>query len=171
MCVNHYNFDHKRLLLLIIALMLALLPAIAGCRRNTDKPPNPGTPLPAPHTGMLSSDYGTLTFIGDGKTVHVNLTDDYLEALENPPNDVDYEYVFTWYSFGSCRYDVATELKLYHIQSDTSINFSIEPNTTEDCITIMYPVPKETNVIFIKEAAPSGAASFIYDLMLETQNT
>lgn len=134
----------------LTTLFLCLLIMVAGCQKSNDAPPDPGTPEPLPLEGVFSSDYGTLTFDGDGKTVHVSLTPEYLIILDNPPNNDDYEYVFCWYSFGSCRYDVATELYLYHLQSDTSITFSLGINTSENRITIAYPVPKDGFVIFAK---------------------
>lgn len=58
--------------------------------------------------------------------------EEYMEALDNPPNNTYYSYVFTWYEFGEYRYDGATNLTLYHEETTTRLDFSIEGNTTAD---------------------------------------
>ena len=129
---------------------LYLLLTLAGCQRSNDAPPKLDTPEPPPHVGYFVSEYGTFTFNGDGETLCLELSEEYLEALGNPPNNETYAYAFTWYDFGTCRYDVATELKLHHKNSGTTITFSLFGNATQDKIEISYPVVSDERIIFEK---------------------
>ena len=143
----------RQLRVITIGSTLCLL--IASCGpKNYDGPPDPGTPEPPPHKGSFICEYGEMTFIGDGKTVYIDFSSEYLEILDNPPNDVMYEYTFTWYSFGSCRYDVATEFKIYNEANDIDLSFSLYlegKGTTEELIAFSYPIPKKDSVVFKKK--------------------
>ncbi|NLK65844.1 MAG: hypothetical protein GX289_12245 [Tissierellia bacterium] len=108
-------------------------------------------PEPEPHQGVFVSQNAVFTFDGANKTVFVEFDDEYLEALNNPPNNTYYSYVFTWYSFGEFRYDGATSLKLYHEESDTYLTFMLQGNTSPDKITISHIVPGDENIVFIKQ--------------------
>ena len=136
---------------IIIAALLVFLLLLAGCQKNNDKPPKMEGPEPEPHKGVFISDNAVFTFDGSKKTVFVEFDDKYMKQLNNPPNNTYYSYVFTWYEFGECRYDVATNLKLYHEKSNKLLNFSIEGNTTNDKIEISYIVPGAKNLKFIKQ--------------------
>jgi hypothetical protein len=108
-------------------------------------------PEPEPHQGVFISQNAVFTFDGSNKTVFVEFDDEYLEALDNPPNHTYYSYVFTWYSFGEYRYDGATNLKLYHEESGARLDFFLQGNTRADRITISHIVPGDDNIVFIKE--------------------
>ena len=136
---------------IIIAALFVFLLLLAGCQKNNDKPPKMEGPEPKPHKGVFVSDNAVFTFDGSKKTVFVEFDDEYMKELNNPPNNTYYSYVFTWYEFGECRYDVATNLKLYHEKSNKLLNFSIEGNTTNDKIEISYIVPGAKNLKFIKQ--------------------
>ena len=144
----------KRLPVLLTTIIICLL--FAGCSpKSYDGPPDPGTPEPPFHDGIFMSEYGTMTFDGDGETVYIDFSPEYLEVLDNPPNEETYSYVFTWYSFGKCRYDVATEFKLYNDASDTSLNFSLYlegEGTTKDRIAFSYPTPDVQNIVFQRKS-------------------
>lgn len=139
----------------VIAILIILCVILAGCiPRSNDRPPDPGTPLPPPHEGSFISNYGSMTFNGDGKTVFIDFSPEFLEVLDNPPNEETYYYVFTWYSFGICRYDTATDYKIYNEASDIDLTFSLYlegKGTTEDMIAFSYPTPGEDNVVFNKK--------------------
>lgn len=132
-------------------VLLILLLSISGCKKSNDGPPDGEGPEPEPHKGVFISQNAVFTFDGNGKVVFVEFDEEYLKALDNPPNDTYYSYVFTWYDFGECRYDVATNLKLYHEESSTSLDFLIEGNTSSETITISYIVPGDENIVFKKE--------------------
>lgn len=133
-----------------IAAVIIIL-TIAGCQRSNDKPPKMEGPEPEPHQGVFISQNAVFTFDGSNKTVFVEFDDEYMEALNNPPNNTYYSYVFTWYSFGEYRYDGATSLKLYHEESDTYLTFMLQGNTSSDKITISHIVPGDENIVFIKQ--------------------
>ncbi len=144
----------KQLPVITLALIFCLL--FAGCGpKSYDGPPDPGTPAPPPHEGSFISEYGTMTFNGDGETVYIDFSPEYLEVLESPPNEETYSYAFTWYSFGECRYDVATEFNIHNRASDTSLTFSLYlegEGTTKDKIAFSYPTPEDQNVVFHRKS-------------------
>jgi len=133
-----------------IAAVIIIL-TIAGCQRSNDKPPKMEGPEPEPHQGVFISQNAVFTFDGSNKTVFVEFDDEYMEALNNPPNNTYYSYVFTWYDFGEYRYDGATSLKLYHEESGARLDFFLQGNTRADRITISHIVPGDDNIVFIKE--------------------
>lgn len=140
----------KQMPFITIIIIFCLL--FAGCvPKSFDGPPDPGTPEPPPHNGSFISDYGTMTFNGDGKTVYIDFSPEFLEVLDNPPNEETYEYAFLWYNFGLCRYDTASEFKIYNESSEISLTFSLYlegKGTTEDKIAFSYPTPEDKNVFF-----------------------
>lgn len=135
--VNKLNMALKR-----IALILLILFSVA-CTKSNDKPPHLDTPLPQAHRGLYKSSDATFSFSGDGKTVLVELSDNYLNVLDNPPNNTAYFYTFTWYAFGEYRYDGATNLILYHEDTQTSINFNLVEASSFERISISFPVPNK----------------------------
>ncbi len=136
---------------IIIATLFVFLLLLAGCQKNNDKPPKMEGPEPEPHNGVFVSDDAVFTFDGSKNTVYVEFDDEYMKELNNPPNNTYYSYVFTWYEFGECRYDLATNLKLYHEKSNTRLNFLIEGSTTADRIEISYNVSGAKTLEFIKQ--------------------
>ena len=113
--------------LLAVCLLAALL---SGCVRSNDGPPDPGTPEPAPLNGTYTGEGLTLTFNGDGKSVTVTGS----EVLD--PGD--YEYVFLFDSFGTCRRDVANVLRF--MQGEKTYQFRLTP-TAEDRLEFAYDAP------------------------------
>lgn len=94
----------------ISALLMtaALLLCLSACTKSNDGPPDPGTPEPAPLDGTFTCDLGTLVFNGDGNSVTVDFSGEMEEIIP----DGEMTYYFKWYSFGLCRYDVATVFQL-----------------------------------------------------------
>lgn len=119
----------------ILAAMIFLLFA-AGCQKSNDRPPKMEGPEPEAHKGVFVSANTIFTFPGDEERVFVEFDEEYLKALGSPPNKTYYSYAFTWYEFGQCRYDAATNLKLYHPESGTNIDFSINGKASADRISI-----------------------------------
>ena len=136
---------------IIVTIAIALLLLLSsGCQKSNDMPPKMEGPEPEPHKGVFVSQNAIFTFDGTNR-VFVEFDDEYLEALDNPPNNTYYSYVFTWYSFGDYRYDGATNLTLYHEESDTGLDFSTQGNTTTERIEISYPIPGNENIVFVKQ--------------------
>ena len=130
----------------VIALGLVIFFTVA-CTKSNDKPPRLDTPLPQAHIGIYASSDASFDFSGDGKTVHIELSDRYLSLLEDPPNNTRYFYTFTWYDFGEYRYDGATNLILYHEDTQTSLNFSLAEASSFDRINISFPTPDKDNQV------------------------
>ena len=61
----------KKLLTVIITALMLL--TIVGCQKHENKPYEPDTPAPDPHTGVFSCEYGSMEFNGDGKTATVGV--------------------------------------------------------------------------------------------------
>lgn len=114
-----------------------------GCTKSNDQPPTLDTPLPKVHSGTYESEDARFYFNGDGRTVYVEWSEKYIEVLENPPNDAEYSYTFTWYDFGEYRYDGATNLKLYHAETKRSIDFTLYDKTTFERISVSFPLPEK----------------------------
>lgn len=142
----------KKRTILTVAFII-LLTMAAGCNRNSDKPPKIDEPLPKFHSGIYESEDAKLTFIGDGKTVIVDLSDRYLDVLGNPPNSTTYNYTFTWYDFGECRYDAATNLRLSHVATKTAINFSLQDKASFERLSLAFPLPDKAPQVLERIAA------------------
>lgn len=143
---------HNYLFRIIITFIIALLFLfISACEKGNDKPPKMEGPDPEPHKGVFVSQNAVFTFDGSKKTVFVEFDNEYMKVLNNPPNKTNYSYVFTWYEFGEYRYDGATNLTLYHEESDTHLDFLTQGNTTAERIEVSYPVPGDENLLFIKQ--------------------
>ena len=139
-----YTLDsgkRSRLNRILFSGVLCITLAVSGCTVRSDKPPKLDTPLPESHFGIYVSEDARFSFKGDGKTVRVELSDRYLDVLENPPNDTDYLYTFTWYDFGEYRFDAATNLRLYHVETRTSMNFSLYDTAAFERISLSFPLP------------------------------
>ena len=136
------RFKMKGLIRLLVLILLV------GCTPNNDKPPKIDTPLPPAHDGIYSSKDAQFTFNGDGKTVIVSFSENYLNVLNQAPNDAEYRYAFTWYDFGEYRYDGATQLILVHEESKTTLNFNLQDDTSFESIGLSFPIPdKEVQVL------------------------
>jgi len=141
------NNDKQRNILFIdlnernMILAFAMIFAIASCQRSNDKPPDMDGPVPEPHQGVFVSQNAVFTFDGDNKTVFVEFDDEYLKALDNPPNNTYYSYAFTWYDFGEYRYDGATSLKLRipHDIRRCLCFFGYPPLSGDSNVMVNYP--------------------------------
>ena len=121
----------------LVRLLVLIL--LVGCTPNNDKPPKIDTPLPPAHDGIYSSKDAQFTFNGDGKTVIVSFSENYLNVINQAPNDAEYRYAFTWYDFGEYRYDGATQLILVHEESNMTLNFNILDTTSFENIGLALP--------------------------------
>lgn len=147
MKIKFKNYSSEIIAARVIVLLLLIT---SSCQKSNDMPPKMEGPEPEPHKGVFVSENAVLTFDGTN-TVFVEFDEEYMEALDNPPNNTYYSYVFTWYEFGEYRYDGATNLILYHEETTTRLDFSIEGNTTADRITISHIVPGNENLVFVKQ--------------------
>lgn len=142
--------NRQRLIWALLAALILTASLSAGCSKSSDKPPRLDTPLPKAHSGIYVSEDARFTFKGDGKTVLVELSERYLDVLEDPPVSTEYSYTFTWYDFGEYRYDAATNLKLYHEESKVSLDFSLYEAAAFDRITISFPLPDKAPQVLLR---------------------
>ena len=92
-------------IVLAVVLCFCAVVFFSACGGN-DLPPDDGTPEPPALNGVYSSEYGTLTFDGDGKTILLNLTDKFAKKSELPSGETGGIYVFLFHN-GRWRYDKA----------------------------------------------------------------
>ena len=106
----------KRVLLIVVFLAVVLT---AGCQPN--KPDNipyePDTPAPDPHTGVFASEYGTMTFNGDGESIVCNFSKEFAALTGLPSEETEGKYVFLSgdlppHGSVAVRFDVAHELEI-----------------------------------------------------------
>jgi hypothetical protein len=101
----------------ILAALAALLLLCAACGDRGNRPYEPDTPAPAPHTGTFTSDHGSLRFDGDGETVEYAFDPELAALTGLPEGEHEGTYVFLSGDLppnGSVpvRYDTAHELRI-----------------------------------------------------------
>lgn len=135
--------------ILLLLAGFAFMMLLAGCAQ--DKPPEPDTPEPPPLDGKFVGEYGSMEFNGDGESVHIDFNEE-LFAEADATNDDNYSYYFLWDSFGLCRYDVATRLRLHHIPTGKDITFLLDRPPDGSSISIVTDTG--LNAVFRLEELP-----------------
>ena len=103
--------------ILILAVLALFCGCLCGCIVHENKPYDPGTPEPAAHDGLFSSEHGSLRFNGDGKSVIIDFDDSLAGLTGLPAGKQEGSYVFLSgdlppHGSVEVRYDTAYELKL-----------------------------------------------------------
>ena len=105
----------------IVKVMICILTVMMtmGCQpvKPDNIPYEPNTPAPDPHTGVFKSEYGSMTFNGDGETVVCDFSSEFAKLSGLPRGLSEGKYVFLSGDLppnGSVavRYDVAHELEI-----------------------------------------------------------
>lgn len=131
---------------LIIPLMCILL-FCAACGAK-ELPPDSSLPEPDPHNGVFASEYGTMTFNGDGESIIFDFTPELQEATGLPDGEQSGSYVFL-FQHGQWRYDKAERFRI--TASDASYDFINDFTATdENTIVLQSPLNGEENILFIK---------------------
>ena len=131
---------------LIILLMCILLFCTACGAR--DLPPDSSLPEPDPHNGVFTSEYGTMTFNGDGESITFDFTQELAEATELPSGEQNGSYVFL-FQHKQWRYDKAERFRI--AVSDVSYDFINDFTVTdENTIALQSPLNGEETILFIK---------------------
>lgn len=133
----------KWILMIVMLLMTAFL---AGCFAD-DSPPNDGTPAPPAHNGVFSSNYGTMTFSGDGKTVTIDFNEEFAEKVGVPAGKTECNYVFLFHN-EKYRYDKAEYFRI--IIGDKNYQFNNEFGTTNETV-IVIRLPETGDVVTFKK--------------------
>lgn len=132
---------------ILIALAISLLLLLCACG-GRDQPPDPGTPEPLAHDGVFTSEYGTMTFNGDGESITFDFTPELQEATGLPGGEQNGTYVFL-FQHGQWRYDKAERFRIS--ASDASYDFINDFTATdENTIVLQSPLNGEENILFIK---------------------
>lgn len=129
----------KRILRLTVLLMTVFL---AGCF-SKDQPPDDGTPQPPAHNGVFSSEYGTMTFQGDGKTVTLELSEEFAGKSGLPAGKTECSYVFLFHN-ESYRYDKAEYFRI--IIGEKNYQFNNEFGTTSESV-ISFRLPEGRDAV------------------------
>ncbi|MBR3289466.1 MAG: hypothetical protein IKI63_01660 [Clostridia bacterium] len=132
-----------RMLALILCLCMVLC-LTAAC--GDDRPPAEDSPAPAPHDGVFLSDYGTLTFHGDGKTVQLKVTPAFSTLSGLPAGEYEATYVFLLQN-KEWRYDQAETVRFTVEGQSYSFPLAISP-TQDDIIALL--MPGDITATFIK---------------------
>ena len=131
----------------LIALAISLLLLVCACG-GRDQPPDPGTPEPPAHDGVFTSEYGTMTFHGDGESIIFDFTPEFQEATGLPGGEQNGTYVFL-FQHGQWRYDKAERFRIS--ASDASYDFINDFTVTdENTIALQSPINGEETILFKK---------------------
>ena len=136
---------NKKKFLIIPLICVLLFCAACGAK---DEPPGSDLPEPDPHGGVFTSEYGSMTFNGDGESVIFDFTPELQEATGLPDGEQSGSYVFL-FQHGQWRYDKAERFRI--TASDASYDFINDFTATdENTIALQSPLNGEENILFIK---------------------
>ena len=103
---------------------------------------------PDPHDGVFTSEYGTMTFNGDGESVTFDFSRELAEAAGLPGGEQSGTYVFL-FQHGQWRYDKAERFRI--AVSDVSYDFINDFTVTDgNTIALQSPLNGEETILFIK---------------------
>lgn len=98
----------RKILFCAILLVLSLC-IISSC--GSDLPPDDNTPEPPVFNGVYSSEFGTFSFNGDGKTIVVDVKEDFASNIGLPSSNFEGNYVFLFRN-EIWRYDKAETFRI-----------------------------------------------------------
>ena len=81
----------KKIFALYVLFLAVFLLAACGAK---DTPPDSSLPEPNPHDGVFTSEYGAMTFNGDGESITFDFTPELQEATGLPDGEQSGSYVF-----------------------------------------------------------------------------
>ena len=120
------------IVVVVVIALICIAIFFQGCV-HINLPPDPGTPVPAPHDGIFVNEADTLFFNGDGKTIAWHFANE----IPNIGEKGQGQYVFR-FGHGSCRYDVAETFKIMEIGGQgESRSFVMPSPASETAITIL----------------------------------
>lgn len=128
------------------AVILLILAVLTACGSNT--PPDDGTPEPPPHEGVFTSEYGTMTFTGDGETVLFDFAPELADAAGLPVGEQSGSYVFL-FRHEAWRWDKADRLRI--TVSDASCDFLHDFTLAdENTVALLSPMDGNETIRFIR---------------------
>ena len=131
-----------------VILIAAAIALLTGCA--TEQPPHADSPEPPAHSGKFVSEYGSMTFNGDGESVIIDFQQELADATGMPAGAAEGQYVFTFQQ-GMYRYDKADSFKL--TIGECSYSFlNIFQETNENRICVLSPCNSKSHLIFEKDS-------------------
>lgn len=119
--------------IVIIVLFVVFLVFLFSSCKHINLPPDPGTPVPAPHSGCFVHGADTLIFNGDGKTVAWHFENE----IPRIGNEGQGQYVFR-FGHGQCRYDVAEAFMLMKVGEQVESYTFVLPDFANDTSITIY---------------------------------
>lgn len=130
----------------VIFLAAAAITLLTSC--TTEQPPYADSPEPPAHSGKFVSEYGIMTFNGDGESVIIDFQSELADATGLPTGAADGQYVFT-FQRGMYRYDKADSFELTIGECSYSFLNNFQ-ETNENIISVTSPVAENETLQFIK---------------------
>lgn len=134
----------KKTIIFLATVAIALL---TGCA--TEQPPAADSPEPPAHSGKFVSEYGSMTFNGDGESVIIDFQSELAEATGLPTGAAEGQYVFTFQQ-GMYRYDKADGFDLIIGECSYSFLNNFQA-TNENIISVTSPIAEDEMLQFIKD--------------------
>ena len=130
----------------IIPLMCILLFCTA-CGEK-DLPPDSSLPEPDPHDGVFTSEYGSMTFNGDGESVTFDFSPELAEATGLPGGEQSGSYVFL-FRHEAWRWDKADRFRI--TVADASCDFLHEFTLSdENTVALLSPMDGSETLLFVR---------------------
>lgn len=114
-----------------------------------EQPPAADSPEPPTHMGKFVSEYGSMTFNGDGESVVIDFLPELADATGLPTGAAEGQYVFTFQN-GMYRYDKADGFALTIGEYSYSFLNNFQ-ETNESRICLLSPCDDKSNLVFEKE--------------------
>ena len=134
----------KKTIIFLATVAIALL---TGCA--TEQPPAAYSTEPPAHSGKFVSEYGSMTFNGDGESVIIDFQSELAEATGLPTGAAEGQYVFTFQQ-GMYRYDKADGFDLIIGECSYSFLNNFQA-TNENIISVTSPIAEDEMLQFIKD--------------------
>ena len=136
----------KKALIFLVAVAITLL---TGC--VTEQPPAADSPEPPAHSGKFVSEYGSMTFNGDGESITVCFEDAFAAEAGFPLGECEGTYVFKFQQ-KAYRYDKAEYLSIYIGEKEFLLR-NVFRETNENIISVMSPAAENETLQFVKSNA------------------
>lgn len=138
---NKNRKESRRRVFAILFVSIAFMLALSGCGNGGpiggdtgNRPYEPDTPSPAPHDGKFVSDFGTMTFNGDGKTVIIDFDKELAGRLGLPDGEQQAQYEF--------RSGYMSPVGYVDVRYDVAMTFWITVGSGDDSVTVMVDIGK-----------------------------
>ena len=130
----------------IVILIAAAIALLTGCA--TEQPPLADSPEPPTHSGKFVSEYGSMTFNGDGESITICFEDSFAAESGFPCGECEGTYAFKFHQ-KTYRYDKAEYLNIYIGEKEFSLRNNFQ-ETNENIISVTSPVDVKETLKFTK---------------------